>query len=45
MRPMLTCFRLYLIRIISKDNLKAAFPKRVTDSTQRELNFCEGEPV
>ena len=29
MRPMLTCFCLYLIRIIPKDMLKAAFLKRV----------------
>ena len=45
MRPMLTCFSLYLIRIILKDKLKAAFLKRANGSTQVELNLCEGESV
>ena len=35
-------FLVYLIRIISKDKLKAAFLKRVNGSTQSELNFSEG---
>ena len=42
---MLTFFCLYLNRIVAKDNLKAAFLKRVNGSTQYELNCCEGEPV
>ena len=38
-------FCLYVVRIIPKDKLKAAFVRRVNGSTQEELNFCEGEPV
>ena len=34
-----------MIRIIPKDKLKVAFLKTVNDSTQDELNFCEGKPV
>ena len=38
-------FRLYLIRILPKDKLKAAFLKRVNSSTQGELNFYIDEPL
>ena len=37
-------FCLYLIRIIPKDKLKAAFLKRVNGSTQSELNELSSEP-
>ena len=44
-QPMLTCFCLYLICNIPKDERKEGFLKRVNGSTQGELSFCEDKSV
>ena len=44
-QPMLTCFCLYLICNIPKDELKEGFLKRVNGSTQGELSFCEDKSI